>query len=259
METSLLLWAFITGTISALATGLGAPLVVALPLESSTVRSFTSALAAGMMLSASVFSLAQEGIEMQDTVAWATPKVIGGLLLGTLALWLLSTKFGGPEEEEDEDRPFDNLELSSDSLLMFVALLIHSSPEGIAIGVGFATGDMEFGILMATAISIHNIPEGIAMSLPMHAEGESLLKCSLVSILTSVPQPLFAVPAALAFHYVQPWLPVGLGFAGGAMIYVVILELIPDAYEHGSYHLAAWGTMIGLTLMLSLSVLLPGA
>ena len=256
IDTTLLLWAFFTGLISALATGLGAPLVSVLPLESEIVRSATSALAAGMMISASVFSLTQEGIEMQETVYLALPKVIVGLLLGTLVLWLLSTKFDG---DDDDEHPFGELDLSSSSLMLFVALLIHSSPEGIAIGVGFATGDMNFGVVMATAISIHNIPEGIAMSLPMRAEGESLLKCTLVSILTSVPQPLFAVPAALAFQYFQPWLPVGLGFAGGAMIYVVMVELIPDALESGSRPLAAWGVMIGLTLMLSLSVFLPGS
>ncbi|MFB6263050.1 MAG: ZIP family metal transporter [Bradymonadaceae bacterium] len=255
METSLLLLAFVTGLISAIATGLGAPLVSVLPLESDTVRACTSAVAAGMMLSASVFSLTQEGIEMGETVRYATPKVIVGLLLGTFILWILSEAFEGEDEHE---HPFAQLDLSSESLLMFVALLVHSSPEGIAIGVGFATGDMDFGILMATAISIHNVPEGIAMSLPMRAEGESILKCSLISILTSIPQPLFAVPAALGFHYVQPWLPLGLGFAGGAMIYVVVIELIPDAYAHGSQALTAWGVMIGLTLMLTLSVVLPG-
>lgn len=195
---------------------------------------------------------------MAATISFAVPKVIGGLLLGTFVLWGLSELFGDEDDGEEQTGPFAGLDLSADSLLMFVALLIHSSPEGIAIGVGFATGDMNFGIVMATAISIHNIPEGIAMTLSMRAEGESLLKCSLISILTSIPQPLFAVPAALAFQYVEPWLPLGLGFAGGAMIYVVIVELVPDAFDHGSETIAAWGVMVGLTLMLSLTVLLPG-
>ena len=254
--TDLLLWAFVTGVISALATGLGAPLVAAVGQSSDRVRSFASALAAGMMISASVFSLAQEGIEMEGTVAYAAPKVIIGLLVGTLFLWLVRNYF---DTDEDEERAFARLQLDRRSLLLFVALLIHSSPEGVAIGVGFATGDFDFGLIMATAISIHNIPEGIAMSLPMRADGASVGKCAGISILTSVPQPIFAVPAAYAFNYFQPALPVGLGFAGGAMIYVVVVELIPDALEYGDENVTAWGVMVGLAGMLTLSTLLPGA
>lgn len=251
----ILLWAFVTGVISALATGLGAPLVAGVRYGSDAVRSFASAVAAGMMISASVFSLAQEGIEMDETVAYAAPKVIAGLLLGTLFLWALRIYF---ETDDDGEEFLPNLRLNSKSLLLFVALVIHSSPEGVAIGVGFATGDLEFGIIMATAISIHNVPEGIAMSLPMRADGASLWKCAGISVLTSVPQPLFAVPAAYGFHYFQPALPVGLGFAAGAMIFVVVVELIPDALEFGSENVTAWGVMIGLAGMLTLTTLLPG-
>ncbi len=252
--TEVLLWAFVTGVISALATGLGAPMVGWVRTDSTTIRSFASALAAGMMISASVFSLAQEGIDMEGTVAYAAPKVIVGLLIGTGFLWVLRNYF-----KTDDDRFLPQLQLDSRSLLLFVALFIHSSPEGVAIGVGFATGNFDFGIIMATAISIHNVPEGIAMSIPMRADGASVWKCAGISVLTSVPQPLFAVPAAWGFRYFQPGLPVGLGFAGGAMIYVVVVELIPDALEHGSENVTAWGVMVGLTFMMSLSVMLPGA
>jgi zinc transporter ZupT len=253
--TNLLLWAFITGVISALATGLGAPLVAWVGTDSKTIRSFASALAAGMMISASVFSLVQEGIEMEGKVAFAAPKVIVGLLVGTGFLWFIRNHF----DTDDGDEFLPRLKLNSRSLLLFIALFIHSSPEGVAIGVGFATGDFDFGLIMATAISIHNIPEGIAMSIPMRADGASVWKCAGISVLTSVPQPLFAVPAAWGFRYFQPGLPVGLGFAGGAMIYVVVVELLPDALEHGSENVTAWGVMVGLTFMLTLSVLLPGA
>lgn len=259
MDVSFITWAFVTGVVSALATGLGAPLVAVLPLDSKLVRSATSAVAAGMMISASVFSLAQEGINMEETVQWATPKVIVGMLLGTGFLWFVSDLL---EQQEQEDQPFQELQLDTASLLMFTALLIHSSPEGIAIGVGFATEDLQFGVLMATAISIHNIPEGIAMSLAMRtngtSSGASVWKCAGISVLTSVPQPLLAVPSVMAFSYFHPWLPLGLGFAAGAMIYVTIVELIPDSLEYGSEELAAWGVMVGLVLMLTLTVILPG-
>ncbi len=251
LDTSLIVWSLLTGVMSALATGLGAPLVALVPMGSDRIRAFASAVAAGMMISASVFSLAQEGMEMQ--VAGATLKVIGGLLLGTWVLWFLSERLG------DQEELLSDLELSTSSLFLFVALVIHSTPEGIAIGVGFATGDVEFGLVMAIAISIHNIPEGIAMSLPMRAEGESIAKCAWISVLTSVPQPVFAVPSALGFYYVQPWLPLGLGFAGGAMIFVTVVELLPESLEFGDETVTAWGVMIGLSGMLAITALLPGS
>lgn len=251
----MLTWAFVTGLISALATGLGAPMVASIGPDSEDIHAFASALAAGMMISASVFSLAQEGIKMEGTVAHAAPKVIVGLLIGTAFLWALRKYF----ESDEDDEVLPQLQLDSRSLLLFIALFVHSSPEGVAIGVGFATGDFDFGIIMATAISIHNIPEGIAMSIPMRADGASLWKCAGISILTSLPQPLLAVPAAWGFQYFQPGLPVGLGFAGGAMVYVVVVELIPDSLEYGNENVTAWGVMVGLTFMLTLSTLLPGA
>lgn len=257
MDTELLFWTAFTGVASALATGLGAPVVFAIKEGSQKARAFASALAAGMMISASVFSLAQEGMEMQ--VGYADLKVIGGMLLGALFLWAIVERLDLGDDHDDDDEQPMGLRLSSGSIFVFIALFIHSAPEGVAIGVGFATGEFEFGLVMAIAISIHNIPEGIAMSLPMRASGDSLLKCAGYSVLTSLPQPLLAVPAAYLFHYLNPWLPLGLGFACGAMVYVVVFELIPESLEHGSETLTAWGVMIGLAGMLTITSLLPGA
>lgn len=85
-----------------------------------------------------------------------------------------------------------------------------------------------------------------------------MLRSGGYSILTSLPQPLLAVPAAIGFSYFQPWLPLGLGFAGGAMIFVVVVELVPEALDNSDEQLTAWGVMIGLAAMLSLSAILPG-
>jgi zinc transporter ZupT len=135
-------------------------------------------------------------------------------------------------------------------------MFIHSIPEGIAIGVGFATGDFHFGLIMAIAIGVHNIPEGIAVSLPLKKEGASTLRCTWASILTSVPQPLLAAPAALLASQCEPLLPIGLGFAGGAMIYLVIAELLPESIEEGGKTLTAWGVMLGLVTMLLITNLI---
>jgi zinc transporter ZupT len=250
-KADLIFWTFTTGVLSALATGLGAIPVAFVGNKSKVVRAFSGAVAAGMMISASVFSLAQEGIALKSQRAAAPYEVILGLLLGAVFFWYVDRLF--------KNGKFDTAKFGKAGrrgLLIFIAMFIHSFPEGVAIGVAFATGDFNFGLLIALAISVHNIPEGIAISLPLRAEGESFFKCALLSVLSSVPQPLAAVPAALAVWLFAPLLAVGLGFAGGAMIYLVVLELIPEALEEGGRSLTAWGVMVGLSGMLLLTSLL---
>lgn len=250
-QSDLIFWTALTGIISALATGLGAIPVHFLKTDSKRVRGICSAVAAGMMISASVFSLAQEGIALEDKIPLAPYIVIVGLLLGAAFLRLVGRFFPGDESGHHHHTGFTRR-----SNLMILAMFMHSIPEGIAIGVAFATGHFHFGLIMAIAISVHNIPEGIAISLPLKADGVSTKKCALVSIFTSIPQPILAVPSALLAWFFEPFLPIGLGFAGGAMIYITMAELIPDALEEGGRTLTAWGVMAGLCGMLLITTLL---
>lgn len=250
--TSLLFWTTTTGVLSALATGLGAIPVHFVQKDSHLVRAFSSAIAAGMMISASVFSLAQEGINLKYRIPNAPYIVILGLLLGAAFFWLTERFLS---DHPLPSHPFTK-DFSKKGILIFIAMFIHSIPEGIAIGVGFATGNFQFGMVMAMAISVHNIPEGITVSLPLKAEGASTPKCAVAAILTSIPQPVMAVPAALLTWIFEPLLPIALGFAGGAMIYVVMVELIPEALKDGGRTLTAWGVMLGLSGMLFITNLL---
>jgi len=251
-QIDLIYWTALTGVISALATGLGAIPVHFVRNNSKIVRCFASAIAAGMMISASVFSLAQEGIALKSKFSSAPYIVILGLLLGA-AFFRYSEKY---VSDDHFYKQFLDKGMTRRGFLIFTAMFIHSIPEGIAIGVAFATGNFQFGLIMAIAIAVHNIPEGIAISLPLKAEGISTRKCALVSILTSVPQPIMAVPSALLAWMFEPLLPIGLGFAGGAMIYLTVSELIPDALEDGGRSLTAWGVMVGLSGMLLITTLL---
>lgn len=250
--SSLIFWTAFTGILSALATGLGAIPVHFLKGGSKRVRGFSSAFAGGMMISASVFSLVQEAINLKGKFSYAPYAVIVGLLLGAAFFWITEKTIS----EQHLDQHVLSKGFSKRSLLIFISMFIHSIPEGIAIGVGFATGNFQFGLIMAIAISVHNIPEGIAVSLPLKNEGASTMKCAIVSILTSVPQPILAVPSALLAWAMEPILPIGLGFAGGAMIYVTLTELIPAALEEGGPQLTAWGVMVGLCSMLLINNLL---
>ncbi len=251
-QNSVIAWSLWTGLISALATGLGAIPVHYVKSGSKVLRAFSCAFAGGMMISASVFSLAQEGISLKDKMPFAPYMVILGLLLGSLFFWITEKMV-----KNHDTQPLALAQgFSKRSLLIFIVMFLHSIPEGIAIGVGFATGNLEFGLVMAIAIAVHNIPEGIAISLPLKAEKASTAKCAWASILSSVPQPIMAVPAAIVAWMFEPLLPLGLGFAGGAMIHMTIAELLPDSIKEGGKSLTAWGVMLGLCTMLLITNLL---
>ncbi len=251
-QMSLIYWTSLTGIISCLVTGLGAIPVHFIKNDSKMMRALSSAFSSGMMLSVAVFSLAQEGISFKSKYPLAPYEVIIGLLLGAGFLWWAS-RFVKHHHIEDHHM---SQGVSQKGILLFVAMFIHSIPEGVAIGVSFATGNFHFGLIMAIAICVHNIPEGIAVSLPLKKDGASTLKCAWASILTSLPQPLLATPAALLGCYFEPVLGLGLGFAGGAIIYLVIAEMIPDAIEEGGNVLTAWGVMLGLCTMLLITNLI---
>lgn len=251
-QHSVVMWSLWTGIISALATGLGAIPVHFVKNNSKILRAFSCAFAGGMMISASVFSLAQEGISLKSKMPFAPYMVILGLILGSFFFWLTERIV-----RDHDTQPLATAQgFSKRSLLIFIVMFLHSIPEGIAIGVGFATGNLQFGLVMAIAISVHNIPEGIAISLPMKAENASTTKCAWASILSSIPQPIMAVPSAIVAWMFEPLLPLGLGFAGGAMIHMTISELLPEAIEDGGKSLTAWGVMLGLCTMLLITNLL---
>ena len=114
------------------------------------------------------------------------------------------------------------------ALLIVGVMTVHSFTEGVGVGVAFGGGD-ELGLAIAIAIAVHNIPEGLAISLVLVPRGASVRSAAGWSIFSSLPQPLMAVPAYLLVATFEPFLPVGLGFAAGAMLWLVARELLPEA------------------------------
>lgn len=254
----------IAGVASALATGLGAlPFAFVKATGSPKWHGFCSGAAGGMMIGASVFSLIHEGQQIN------APTTVVGLLAGMIFLWLAAKFLHGnhahehshdanlPEHDHEQNpaQQRQNKGMSAQSLLILLTMFVHSGAEGIAIGVGFATGQIELGILIALVISVHNIPEGIAITLPMHSQGMSLWKCAGWSIFSSLPQPIVAIPAFLLVHHFQYLVAPSMGFAAGAMLYLVIAELLPECYERCSKHQTAWAVMTGLLTMLIFVIL----
>lgn len=141
------------------------------------------------------------------------------------------------------------------ALMIVGVMTLHSFTEGIGVGVSFGDG-AALGALIATAIAVHNIPEGLAISLVLVPRGVSVLRAAAWSVFSSLPQPLMAVPAFLLVEWFEPLLPAGLGFAGGAMIWMVAAQLLPDALRTSSPApvavalTAAAATMVLLQLVL---------
>ncbi len=239
------LWdAFLAATITMLATGLGGLPFVFVKEFPERIARLGWALAGGMMLAASVFNLIIPGVEDGGITSVAI-----GIFAGTLLFGLAS------ERLDHHDFHVEGLTDAGAKriLLILGTMFIHSFPEGLAVGVAYGSGEVGLGVVMAIAISIHNIPEGIAISLPLRAEGVSGWKCVGWSIFSSLPQPLAAVPAYLAVVAFRPVLPFAFGLAAGAMIFLVLSEMIPESRADGTQRLSsASAGMAGFLLMMLL-------
>jgi zinc transporter, ZIP family len=242
-----LLEVFLAALVSDLATGLGALPFAFIDRVGPRWNGMASAAAGGMMLSASVFALADRALRRGSAI-----EVIVGMLFGALFFaWTARLV----ERQHWHLGDWDEVE-SRKSILVIATMFVHSVPEGIAIGVGYATGEIRFGLLLAIAIAVHNIPEGTAVSLPLRARGASIWLCAGYAILTSAPQPLLAIPAFLLTSIFQPLVAPSLGFAGGAMIFLVMSELLPDSFESCSRSDTAWSVTLGLVGMLGFTAAL---
>lgn len=257
-NTTNLSYALLGGTAGFVATVLGACL--ALILKDVTARRQDSMLgfAAGMMLAASAFSLILPGVEAGRDIFGnglaAAATVVIGLGLGTLLM--LGLDHFTPHEHEVSGAHGPQFERISRVWLFVLAITLHNLPEGMAIGVGFAAGDLSVGLPLATAISIQDIPEGLAVALALRTTGLSAGRAVLVAAASGLMEPLGALlgigmSSAFAIAY-----PVGMGLAAGAMIFVVSHEVIPETHRNGHQTPATIGLMAGFAVMMFLDTAL---
>ena len=231
---------FLYALITAIATGLGAlPFFIFRDLSRSWLG-ISNAIASGLMLAAS-FGLIYEGLEHD---LWFT---FYGIIIG-LVFIKLSQYYLDKYDDRFSIKNIDKVD-SSKMLLIVGIMTLHSFTEGVSVGVSFS-GGLDLGLFITTAIAVHNIPEGLAISLVLIPRGMSPLKAAWWSIFSSLPQPLMAVPAFLFVEIFQTYLPMGLGFAGGAMIWMVFSELIPDSLEESSQSTVATTITISIALMI---------
>jgi len=221
--------------------------------------------AAGVMIAASFWSLLAPAIELAEESsplpAWI-PAVIG-FLIGGLFLWSV-----------DKILPHLHLGLPTDkaegiktswqrSILLVLAITLHNIPEGLAVGVAFgavAAGIPSAGlagaIALAIGIGLQNFPEGAAVSVPLRREGMSRFRSFIYGQASGIVEPIAGVLGAIAVLVMRPILPYALAFAAGAMIYVVVEELIPESQSSQDTHFSTMGAMLGFAIMMMLDVAL---
>lgn len=220
--------------------------------------------AAGVMIAASFWSLLAPAIEFAEDgplPAWM-PAVIG-FLAGGLALrgidLVLPHLHAIPRFQRPEGLPTN----WKRSVLLILAITLHNIPEGLAVGVAFgaaADGLGEAGLIgaitLAIGIGLQNFPEGIAVAVPLQREGLSRWKSFFYGQLSAMVEPVAGVIGALAVTSARPLLPYALSFAAGAMIFVVVEDVIPEAQGSGHTDTATLGTMLGFAIMMALDVAL---
>lgn len=217
---------FVAATITALATGFGALPFLFIDEIDNRWLGVGNAVAAGLMMGASI-GLIIEGTTLQN-VERPTLRVIVGIVIGVVLVFFTHRIL----ENRDEEFSIGNVQgANAVQMLMIVGIMTaHSFAEGIGVGVSYGDGST-FGAFISVAIAIHNVPEGLAISLILIPRGTSVFRSALWSMFSSLPQPLMAVPAFLFVLIFRPLLPVGLGLAAGAMLWMVFRELLPEALE----------------------------
>lgn len=251
-------YALLGGTAGFVATAAGAVLAIGLRDISTRMQDCMLGFAAGMMLAASAFSLILPGLEAGRELFGSEPAaaltVVVGLGLGVLLM--LGLDHFTPHEHESTGPRGPEFARLNRVWLFVLAIAIHNLPEGMAIGVSFATGDLSVGLPLTTAISIQDIPEGLAVALALRTTGLSAWRSVLVAAASGLMEPLGALvgigmSSGFAIAY-----PVSLGLAAGAMIFVVSHEVIPETHRNGHQTPATLGLMVGFAVMMFLDTAL---
>ena len=243
--------------LAGLMTGVGAlPVLLGRSVSQRLADAFMG-FAAGVMLSASYFSLILPGIEAAEPSVGQTGAALiagAGIAMGAGFVALLNN-FLPHEHFEGRREGVSGPELAR-IWLFILAITIHNFPEGLAVGVGFGGGDMQNGISLATGIGLQNAPEGLAVAVSLLAHGYSRWQSFLVALATGLVEPLGGALGITAIQVASGLLPWGLTFAAGAMLYVISHEIIPETHRNGNETRATAALIFGLVLMMILDVTL---
>jgi len=241
------------GWVSALSTGLGVLPLLFTPELNPFWTGASNAIAAGMMFAAS-YSLIKEGCTFYepDDISLISSKIrtLLGVTLGIA--FIHTTKSFLEKHEEVKVGTLAGADARRILLIIFV-MTLHSFSEGVGIGVSFGgSNGLELGVFISASLAVHNVPEGLAVAIALLPRKLPSVTAALWCVMTSLPQPLMAVPAFLFCHYFIPILPVGLGFAGGAMAWVALFELLKEGIKDTNLPTATILSTLSLIIMNSI-------
>lgn len=252
------MWGALASLAAGLMTGAGAVPVLMGRAMPARWNDAMLGFAAGVMLSASFFSLILPGLESAQAQyggVVAAALIVGtGIALGAAAVAGLNEALphehfiAGPEGADPG--------ALARIWLFVIAITIHNFPEGLAVGVGFGGGDLANGLSLATGIGLQNAPEGLAVAVALRAQGYRRFNAFAVATATGLVEPVGGLLGAAAVSVSALVLPWGLAFAAGAMIYIISHEIIPETHRRGHQNAATTGLTAGLILMMVLDVTL---
>ena len=253
--------AFVGGSVAALATALGTLPVLFSQRLSDRVQDTLFGFGAGVMLAACAFSLVIPGIAAAKNIGtfgggpWAAGGIVGtAILLGGLALLMLDRVL--PHEHFIKGREGKSANKLRRTWLFVFAIMLHNLPEGLAIGVGYAGNEGLRANALATGIAIQDVPEGLVVAVALLAAGYKRSFAVALGMVSGLVEPLGAVLGASIVGYSAALLPWGLGFAAGAMLFVISHEIIPESHRKGHEAFATGGLMVGFVLMMLLDTAL---
>ena len=244
-------------------TALGSAMVIFLRNNiKQSIEKLLLGFASGVMIAASIWSLLIPAIEMseqQGKIGWIAPAI--GFLLGMIFLLVLDSVI--PHMHLDKEKPEGVKSKLKKTTMLVLAVTLHNIPEGMAVGVTFAGAilgnagiTMTGAFALAIGIAIQNFPEGAIISMPLKSEGVSKGKAFLYGALSGIVEPIGAIITICLTNLVVPILPYLLSFAAGAMIYVVVEELIPESQMGEHSNIGTIGVAIGFVIMMILDVAL---
>lgn len=242
---------FLASVLAGLATGLGALPVLFFRSISSKLFSSLLGAAAGVMLAATAFSLLVPGMAAGNLL-WPGHGIYAvsvGMLMG--AIFLHYTDYHLPHIHLDTLVDAQNNTLRK-VWLFIIAITLHNFPEGMAVGVSFGSGDMKNGLVLAIAIALQNIPEGLAVALPLAGLGYNRWQAVGIALATGLVEPVGGLLGITMVTLFQPVLPIAMGFAAGAMLFVISEEIIPETHAKGRSRYATFSLMLGFIVMMIL-------
>ena len=247
-----------------LGTTIGASMVFLLKDKlNSKIQKILLGFASGVMIAASIWSLIMPAIDMSSHLALPWLPAAGGFLAGIAFLLILDTVIPHLHLNSDEVEGIQGKKSLKKSTMLVFAVTLHNIPEGMAVGVVLAGAyygnellSMSAALALSIGIALQNLPEGAIISMPLIGEGYTKPKAFLLGTISGAVEPIAAIVTILLISFIEPILPFLLAFAAGAMIYVVVEELIPESQEGKHSNLATIALAIGFVLMMILDIAL---